>query len=408
MINAEEAWQCILEHTRPTPQQQRPILAALHHYLASPVLADRDIPAFNRAAMDGYAVRAEDLATAPTVLRVVGEVPAGSSSAPPVSEGECVRIFTGANVPPDTDTVIMVEDTESDTATYTMNQVNFLRQPVRGQHIFRRGENARASDVLVAAGSRLDAVRLGICAMVGVATPTVHEKPRIAVLTTGTELKAASEATDIYEIRDSNGPMLAALLEAHGFSISTRQSVADDLAAIQQAIEELLTAHDVVLLTGGVSVGKYDFVPDAIEAAGGTTRYHGVRIKPGKPQLFATFPAGKHVFGLPGNPLSAITGMQEFVLPALRLRSGCPQERCRPVLHLPLGSDVQSKGKRQQYVLGTRVNRDGVTVVDPVPCAGSADLVAAGQADGAIMVPVGATRLAAGTTVAFRPWESVA
>ena len=358
--------------------------------------------------MDGYAVRADDISTIPTVLKVVGEVAAGSSSRPPIAAGECVRIFTGASVPPDADTVVMQEQTESEMFHANGERVSFLHPVEEGRHIFRRGENAREGDTLIPAGTRLNAAHAGICATVGCDRPEVHIRPSVAIIATGTELKAASDSVAPHEIRDSNSPMLEAALTQNAFPCVRRASIPDDLDALLAALRAALAESDVVLVTGGVSVGKYDLVPEIIQQAGGDIRYHGVGIKPGKPQLFATFPDGKCTFGLPGNPLSVMTGLQEFALPALRRMAGCPADACRPVLHLPLATDLSLKGKRQQYVMGRLVDRGGVTAVEAVRCAGSSDLVAAAHATGAIVAPVDTRKLAAGQTVAFRPWGGVA
>ncbi len=406
MIDAEQAWQRILAHVRPGASEPRPFLAALHHYLAAPVRADRDIPTCDRAAMDGYAVRADDLASIPAVLKRVGEIPAGSAAAPPIAAGECVRIFTGASVPHDADTVVMQEDTESVDAAG--GQVRFLHPVEKGRHIFRRGENAREGAVLIPAGTRLNAAHAGICATVGCVRPEVHVRPSVAILATGSELKPVSESVAPHEIRDSNGPMLETALSENAFPCVRRTCVPDELDALLAALRAALAESDVVLVTGGVSVGDYDLVPEVIQRAGGDIRYHGVAIKPGKPQLFAAFPDGKCVFGLPGNPLSVMTGLHEFALPALRRLAGCPSDACRPVLRLPLAGDLSLGGKRQQYVMGRLILRDGTTVVEPVPCAGSSDLAAAARATGAILAPVGVRKLSAGEIVIFRPWGDVA
>lgn len=405
MIDVETAWQCVLDHTWIHPPIRLSLHDALHHYLAVPVRADRDIPACDRAAMDGFAVRAADLAQVPATLIVAGEVPAGSPAQPRLQRGECVHIFTGGNVPPDADTVVKVEDTEPGAADG--DRVRFLEPVVPGQHIFRGGENARKGDVLLAEGTLLNATTIGLCATVGYAFPEVHEKPRVAVLTTGTELRDADEPVERHEIRDSNGPMLAALLAANHFSCSERRSAPDDVDSLREVLQDLLAENDVILVTGGVSVGKYDLVPAAVEKAGGSNLFHGVRMKPGKPQLLGMFRDGKHVFGLPGNPLSVMTGAQEFALPSLRRRAGCPPGLCRPLLRLPLARAIEVKGSRQQYVLGRFVQRDGQSAVEPVPRVGSADLGAGAKADGTIIVSPGAKLVAEDTIVDFRPWEGL-
>ena len=401
MVDPDHAWRAIMSSVTPLPAAPRAYSRCLFHYLAQPVLADRDIPAADRSAMDGYAVRADDVATAPAPLRVVGEVPAGSAAQPALAPGECVRIFTGANIPPDADAVVMVEDTEATTE----DNVTILIPVSRGRHILRRGENTRQGMVVLQQGAMLDAAALAICAAVGCVEPRVHARPRIAVITTGAELKQPGEMVGVYEIRDSNGPMLVATVAEHGFGSAAWVCVPDDRAKLLMALRQALDGNDVVLVTGGVSVGKYDLVPDVIQEVGGTIRYHGVAMKPGKPQLFATFGGHRSIFGLPGNPLSVLTGFHEFVLPTLRYLSGCPEADCRRLLRLPLVSGVTTKGRQRHYLLGRLVHADGGTAVEPVPNAGSADLVAGSKADGMIIVPLGVSSVPAGVCVDFRPWR---
>lgn len=406
MMEADQALQCLMSNVKPLAPERRPLVDALDYYLAEPIVADRDMPASDRAAMDGYAVRAADVREAGAVLKVVGEVMAGSAARPSIGPGECVSIFTGANVPADADTVVMVEDTELLPGGEPPGRVRVLESVSGGRNICRRGENARQGDELIAAGTCLSATHLGVCAAVGCASPAVHAKPRVAVLATGSELRDATESAAGHQIRDSNGPVLAALLAAAGFGCTERRCVPDDAGTIQGALEALLRTNDVVLVSGGVSVGKYDWVSEVVGRAGGTILYHGVKIKPGKPQLLAAWPDGRHVFGLPGNPLGVLVGMHEFVLPSLRRRAGCPADVCARLVRLPLTAELRAGGARQQYVLARVVLAGGRTGVEPVRCAGSADLVAAGLADGAVIVPAGTAGLAAGEWVNFRSWRS--
>ncbi len=401
MTEPNDAWRTLMGCVTPLPVEPCALDRCLYRFLAQPVLADRDIPAADRAAMDGYAVRADDVASAPTTLRVVGEVAAGSAARPALTCGQCVRIFTGANVPPDADAVVMVEDT---TAPFD-DAVTLLKPAQRGQHILRRGENARLDDVLLPQGAALDAVALAVCAAVGCVEPLVRARPRVAVITTGAELKQPEERVGVHEIRDSNGPMLVAAVAEHGFGPATCVSASDDFKELLLALRQALGTATVVLVTGGVSVGKYDLVPDVIREAGGTIRYHGVAMKPGKPQLFATAENGRTIFGLPGNPLSVLTGFHEFVLPALRSLAGCPETACRRVLRLPLLTGVTTKGRQLHFLPGRLVQTAGGTTAESIPNAGSADLVAGSKADGMILVPAGVSSLPAGAIVEFRPWR---
>jgi molybdopterin molybdotransferase len=400
MITEAEAWRLMAANIRIGSVEALSLAEAGGYFLAEAVKADRDIPPCDRSAMDGFAVRGADLVDAPVSLRVVGEVPAGSAARPAFGSGECVRIFTGAVVPPDADTVVMQEDTESVAA----GAILIMKCIESGSNIFRRGENARDGDVLVPAGVSLNAVRIGLCASAGCQSVKVRRKPTVAILATGDEIRQAGESVAEHQTRDSNGPMLQALLSSNGFTVRALRQVADRPGALQDALQAALAEHDVVLLSGGVSVGDYDLVPQAIDVCSGKIIYHGVLIKPGKPQLMAEMPGGKYVFGLPGNPLSVMTGMQEFVLPFLRMCSGCREEDARLTQQLPLAADAKSGGKRQQYVLARYIWQDGQTALLPLASSGSADLAASGTADGAVIVPAGTKLLPAGTLAEFRPW----
>ena len=402
MISADVAWRLLMESIRSLPVESCSIDRCLHRYLAQPVLADRDIPAADRAAMDGFAVRTDDVVSVPTTLRVVGEVAAGSSASYSLSPGECVRILAGANVPRDADAVVMVEETNQPTP----ETVTVMGSVHRGQHILRRGENARQFDVLLNTGTLLDASVVATCASVGCAAPITHAMPRVGIVTTGSELRETGAAVGSHEIRDSNGPMLAAALAERGFGPADFRRVSDERDSLHQALHASLERNEVTLVSGGVSVGKYDLVPGILRDLGATIKYHGIAIKPGKPQLFATGGEGRYVFGLPGNPLAVLVGLHEFALPALRRLAGCQEALCRPLFRLPLLSDVMTEGRRRQYLLGRLACLDSGTAVVPVPNSGSSDFVSGCKADGTIIMPDGVMSLPAGAVVDFRPWRT--
>jgi molybdopterin molybdotransferase len=400
MITPDVAWGIVLEQTRPLESIAVSLADALGYCLAEDVRADRDLPPADRSAMDGYAARHADLQQRPCVLSVIGEVAAGSPHRPRVKPGTCARIFTGANVPPGADTVVMVEQTEECDGSVTIRS-----SVAQGANILRRAEDARKGVVLLPRGTRMDAARVGVCALVGSATVKVHRQPSVTILCTGSELRSVHDRVRPHEIRNSSGPALCAALSQWGVAGTKFFSVADRHAALLVALHRALKRHDVVLLTGGVSVGKYDFVRDAIEAAGATIRFHGLAMKPGKPALYATAPVNRHVFGLPGNPLSALTAFHEFALPALRRLAGHPAETCRPSWLLPLAEGVESKAGRVRYELARLVNRESGLAVAPTPSQSSADLVSAGHADGVAVLPPDRPRFASGEFVVFRPWK---
>jgi molybdenum cofactor synthesis domain-containing protein len=258
--------------------------------------------------------------------------------------------------------------------------------------------------VLLTKGTRLGAMQVGVCAAVGKARVRVFRRPRVAVLATGAELRPPGAPVRAHQSRNANGPMLRAALETWGYPDVDCGSAPDRLAALISRLRRASAGHDVLLLTGGVSVGKYDFVRRAVEAIGGRVRFHGVAMKPGKPLLYATLAGNRHVFGLPGNPLSAMTGFYEFVLPALARLAGAAAE-CGWRLPAQLAAPLASKGGPVRFALARVTWGPRGLAVEPVESRSSADLVAGGRADGAIAVPAGVRALAAGAMVEFRPWR---
>jgi molybdopterin molybdotransferase len=392
------------------------IASALDHVLASPVHADRDMPPADRSTRDGYALRSADLGSEPAVLRVVGETAAGSQSAPPVGAGECVRIFTGANLPEGADTVVMMEDTEpvgdEDAGSRQdrgsgIERVRVLKAIEKGYNISRKGEAARQGDRLLPAGSRLGAVEIAACASAGLVSVEVHRRPLVSVLVTGAELRDAKPEVEPHEIRNSNGPMLSAALRLRGYEVASSSLLTDRATLIAEYLRAALERSDVAVMTGGTSVGLYDLTADAIDSIGGTIRFRGIDITPGKPAMFATVDSGRYVFGLPGNPLGAMTGFHESVLPLLRRLSGLPVELCRPSLRVRLAGEVAGKKGRQHHVLARlRSGADGLLAV-AVETAGAADFAAGAGADGTIIVPPDTGRLTAGSICEFRVWRAL-
>jgi molybdopterin molybdotransferase len=400
MILPSQAFSIVLEHVAPLPAVVRPLGDGLGYVLAVDVRADRDMPPANRSAMDGYAVRAGDLASCPATLRLIGEVAAGSPLRPRVRPGTCVGILTGANVPPGADTVVMIEQTSE-----AEGLVTFRAVPKLGENILRRAEDARKGEVLLPRGTVLSAPSLGVCAAVGCARVKVYRKPRVTVLCTGAELRDPGAKVAGHEERNSNGPALCADLAAWGYPGCRYATLPDNLAVQTRRIKKAVGRYDVVLAVGGVSVGRYDFVPRAVAAAGGKLLFHGVAMKPGKPILMARFAGGATLFGLPGNPLSALVGFHEFVLPALGRLAGVAAEQCRPALYLPLAAELRHKGGMLRHMLaGVRWQPQG-PVLEPVESQSSADLVAGGKAAGTIVLQPQPTTLPAGTLVEFRPWR---
>jgi len=401
-VSPKKAWEIVIEHVGPLPSSRVPLTEALGACLGRDVRADRDIPPTDRSAMDGFAVQGDDLAGPATSLRLVGESTAGAGTRPNVSPGVCVRILTGAVVPRGADTVVKVEET-----TAVNGRVTFLTQVTHGANIRRRGEVAARSEVVLKKGTILGSAQIGVCASVGKAKVWVHRRPNVAVLCTGRELRDAADKVRPYQLRNSNGPSLLAALSDVERIEATQQIIPDDPQVLAAKLASAVKTNDVVILTGGVSVGKYDFVPGAVDQIGAAIRFHGVKMKPGGPQLYATLGGNRHIFGLPGNPLSALNGLHELVLPAVRRMSGVPIDACRPTLHLPLSSTVRVKSTRWEYVLARLVHSPRGSQLRPLSSLGSGDLVAGAQADGVILIPRGVAEVPAGQVVEFRPWRTL-
>ncbi len=387
----------------PRPEiEDVPVTAAGGRFLARDVAADRDLPPADRSAMDGFAVRASDLASAPVVLECVAEVAAGSDARPEVVSGTCARIFTGANVPPGADAVAIVEETED----AGEGRIRFLASLERGANIRRRGEDAPMGQVILERGTRLGGSQVSACAAVGADPVRVYRVPSVAVLSTGAELRDPSQDVREHEIRNSNGPALIAALGQVGvLETVDLGGVDDELDAIRARIERGVERCSVLIVTGGVSKGDYDLVPAAILAAGGLIHLHGVRMKPGKPFLFATAGRDVPVFALPGNPMSVLSSFWELVAPALLIMMGDPEHG---VWRIParLTEEVAVRGGRTVLLpvhLDADPDGEGF-LATPVRDRSSADLAAGARANGTIRLEPEDSPFAARTIVEAHPW----
>jgi molybdopterin molybdotransferase len=400
-MHPHDALRVILDTVRPLPIKRVPLDGATGYCLAQDIRADRDQPPTDRSAMDGYALRAQDLSAAELTLSLAGESSAGRPCPSRVFPGTCVRILTGGVVPRGADAVMMLEH-----AREHEGQVHFDEMVPLGVNIRRRGEDARKGAVVLAAGSLLRSAQIGLSAAVGKALVSVRAKPRVAVLSTGRELRTVAQRVESHQIRDANGPALCAALESAGFPPAFRAIVDDDPRQLAKAIRSALDECDVLMVTGGVSVGRYDFVPEAIRSLRGRIRIHGVAMKPGKPMLYATLGL-RQVFGLPGNPVSALVGLHQFAIPALRRVAGWRLEWCRPMFAVALADEVQVRGQRVEFLLASLTATSAGWVARTIRSAGSADLVAACGADGVIEIDPRRRGFRAGQIVPFIPWRPI-
>jgi|CZKC01.1.fsa_nt_gi molybdopterin molybdotransferase len=346
--------------------------AALGRVLAAPIAADRDYPPFNRATRDGYAVRSSDLREAGAVLRLAGEIRAGQEFSRTIQAGECVQIMTGAAPPDGADAVEMIEYSRV-VASGSAALVHFDRAAKTGQNIVPRGSEARAGQTLLNAGARLGYVELSLAAQVGCVEPEVWARPRVGILSTGDEVINAAETPGPLQIRNGNSFSLAAQVESAGAEAVLLGNAPDEGGELKRRIAEGLKL-DALVLSGGVSAGKYDLVEGVLAELGAEIYFDGVAIRPGRPAVFGEC-GGKPVFGLPGNPVSTMVTFELFVLPALDILSGT-EPRPLPLLRAKLGAQLREKPGLAHFLPARIEWTSGEPVVTPVRWQGSGDVVA--------------------------------
>ncbi len=392
MISVAEALQAALARAPLLETVRLPLAGALGRVLRADALADADSPPFDASAMDGYAARRGDLALP---LRVTGESAAGRAFAGAIGRGECVRILTGAPAPAGADCVIRQEDAvrEGDTVR--------VRRSDGPDFIRRRGENRRRGDVVVRAGTRLGPPELAALASAGVDRPEVSRAPRCAHLVTGNELVAPGEQPHGAQIRDSNSTLVASLLRGLGVELGGQKRIGDDPTAARAAVEAL-PAHDVLLISGGASVGDHDIARPLLEALGYTLHFHAVNLRPGKPLMFASRGA-QLAFALPGNPVSHWVVFHLFIAPLLRgLETGEAAPLPRLAGRLAAGR-LPPPDARQTFWPCRAAIVDGVPELTPLPLASSGDSSGLVGANALLPLPPPPASLAPGQTVEFIP-----
>ena len=390
MIRLEEALKTVIAHARPvTARETVTIETCGGRVLASPVKADRDLPPYDRVAVDGYACRRTDL---PGPLSVVETVAAGALPQKRVEPGTCIRVMTGGVAPQGADTIVMVEDS-SETIPDKITVTRIDKNP----NIARKGEDATGGALLVAAGTRLSERHVATLASVGAVSPLVWARPRVAIVSTGDEVVPPEQSPQPHQIRNSNGPTLAALCRRAGAEVSFTALAPDRLEELTATIGMAMEQSDLVLLSGGVSKGKFDLVPDAVSRCGGKILFDKIAIKPGKPTTFAVG-SDKALFGLPGNPVSVFVVFELLVRPFIDKISGVATP---PVeLSLPIGGRYERRsGEREEWLPATiRGGR-----VSPISYHGSGHFYALTEADCIVRIPMGIIEVAAGEVLRARP-----
>lgn len=381
MLDLETAIALLLEALpAPTPEEI-PLAAAAGRILAKPIIAPLDLPAFDNSAMDGYAVRAADVAGAksdsPICLRLQSRIVAGENDPGKLASGECARVFTGAPLPQGADAVVMQED-----ASQNGDQV-LIRDSVRPrEHVRFQGEDVRQGTTLAEIGMEITPAWLGLLGALGFGTVTVGRRPVVGLLATGAELTEPSRPLAPGHIYESNRNMLAALVARAGALPQIYPIAPDELEATRTALEHAFRDCDVVVTSGGVSVGEMDFVKEAFTSLGGNLRFWKVAIRPGKPFVFGAL-GEKLLFGLPGNPVSAFTTFLLLVRPALQRWQGA-QNLTLPSSRGVLGEPVTNSGERRHFM---RVRVDSTGRIFSAGPQASHALRSLADADGLLEVP---------------------
>ena len=389
MLELEEARARILATLTPLPVESVALSSAAGRFTADAVMSPMDLPAFDNSAMDGYAVRTADVADAgadaPVRLTLVGRAEAGEVFAGTLEKGCCVRVFTGSPLPAGADAVVMQEDTRRGVGLAAV-RIEVLDAVKPWENVRFRGEDVKQGAELVAAGQRLNAGRLGLLAATGLASVSVRRQPVVGVLATGNELVAAGRALPAGKIYESNRVMLGPLLTQAGAVARVFPLVPDSLEATGSALESAFAECDAVVTSGGVSVGELDFVKAAFEKLGGALEFWKVSIRPGKPFVFGRR-GEKFLFGLPGNPVSALVTFLVLVRPALLHWQGATAVEL-PSHFCTLAEVVVNRGDRRHFVR-VKVEADGMA--RPAGAQASHRLGSLAVANGLVDVPPGTT-----------------
>lgn len=400
MISIDRGLELVLDAARQAHPsgslgiEEVPLGSCRSRILAASITSDADSPRFDKSIRDGFAVRSQDVKDTPTVLEIVGEARAGFGSDVPLQSGQTVEIMTGAPMPAGADAVVMVEYTER----LSDSRVRILKAAAAGTGLLKQGAEARAGDLLLAPGREIGVADIGLLASVGCARVPVAVRPRVAVLATGDELVGVDEFPGVGSIRNSNSWTLSAQVAQSGGAVVDLGLARDDQQELKAKIVEGLQC-DVLLVSGGVSMGKYDLVEDIFRETGVEVLFDRVAMKPGKPTVFGRRERTL-VFGLPGNPLSTVVSFAMFVRPALRYLLGSPDFRVPPD-RARLEGAMKCDPERTGLLPARSRSSMETVVIEPVAWKGSSDLVALSRANALIVVPQREGVLNSGDIVEF-------
>jgi molybdopterin molybdotransferase len=398
MFTYQQARETVIRRLQAIPRtsgtEAIPLREAMSRVLARDILSDRDYPPFHRSIRDGYAVRAEETHS-DAQLKCIDELKAGDTPTTSVAPGTCIQIMTGAALPDGADAVIMHEHTSREG-----NAVHLDRAVRPGQHVVRRGSEQAAGQTVLSAGTRIGFAEIAAAAQVGAANPVVTHKPRIAILSTGDEVVDFTSTPGPFQIRNSNSVSLAAQVGLTGGAAVVLGNARDSLDDLRARITAGLEA-DALILSGGVSMGKYDLVEPVLSEFAAEIVFDAVAIRPGKPAVFALC-KGKPVFGLPGNPVSTMVTFDLFVRPAIDILSGT-EPRPLPFIEATLTASLSEKAGLTHFLPAKLTWRSDKAHVSSVPWQGSGDVVAMAHANCLLVVPADRETIEAGEHVHVLP-----
>lgn len=407
-ISVEEARAYILKHFHPLEAERVPLLDSLDRVLAEDIIADMNVPPFNNSAMDGYAVRAQDIADGlpdhPVVLRVIGDLAAGYIAQRTVERGTALRIMTGAPLPPGADTVVRFEETSEGIGARGTEKnhttVGILKAARRGDNVRSAGEDIRQGEIVLPKGTVVRPAEIGVMASLGKKQISVHRKPRVAILATGDELVAVDAPMAPGKIRNANEySNSAAVIKAGGVPIQlgiARDNIDDLTAKIRAGLD---ADADLFITSAGVSVGDYDIVKNVLSAEG-EMHFWQVKMKPGKPLAFGILRGKKNVplLGLPGNPVSAMVSFEIFARPAILTMLG-KTKFTRPRVRAVLQDDATNTADRRNFIRVSVEQRDGQYIARTTGEQGSGILTSLSRANGLLVMPEDVTLIRAGENV---------
>ncbi len=400
MILPNDATSIIRSFSEELGVESVPLDKAEGRILKEVIYADRNYPAFNRACMDGIAILPGAIEQGIVTFDIEGVLGAGEEPFSPSTDNACIEIMTGAATPQECGAIIRYEDLEIDGTTATLAPKLVIKN---GQNIQNEGQDYQKAEPLITPGVVINGIHIGILASVGKSEILVSKKALITVVTTGTELVPVDHDPKPWQIRQSNLHTITAFINRLGIAEVSGRHIADDKLSLTEGIEEVLAKSDIVILTGGVSKGKYDYVPEVLESLEVTQQFHRVKQRPGKPMWFGTGTEGQLVFGLPGNPVPVIMGVHRYVVPALMQISGLAPHQ-EPMM-VEIADEVNFKPELQYFMPVTLIanQADGIKAI-PKTTNGSGDFYSLADSDGFVELSWDRTTFEPGYRAPYYPW----